>query len=323
METSNGASQSTSVRVTPKDFFLWASAMVTLYASVGALIALLFTYIDHAFPDALAYAYYGDPYSAPIRFAIATLIVVAPTFLVLMRVIRKDINTNPGKQDLWVRKWALYLTLFVAGAMMIGDLITLVNRFLDGNLALPFLLKVVTIFAIAGGFFLHFLADLRGYWLQNPSRAKAVNYGAGAVVLLTVIAGFVIIGSPFDARLMRFDQERVASLQEIQYQIAEYWRAHQYLPPSLEDLNDPISNYRPNIADPETGATYGYEILGETKFKLCATFDLESPVTAETARAIAPYDKGLIDSWDHQAGTVCYEREIDPARYPPYPKVIE
>ena len=47
-------------KVTPKDFFLWAGAMIALYASVVAFIALIFSYLDFVYPDQLAY-YTPDP----------------------------------------------------------------------------------------------------------------------------------------------------------------------------------------------------------------------------------------------------------------------
>lgn len=62
--------------VTPKDFFLWAGAMLSLYISVFTFVSLLFSYIDYAFPDPLEY--YIDPYSSGMRASIAALIVLFP-----------------------------------------------------------------------------------------------------------------------------------------------------------------------------------------------------------------------------------------------------
>ena len=135
-------------KASPKDFFLWAAAMVSLYASVVSLIMLLFSYIEYAFPDALSYV---DPYSTSIRFAIASLVVLAPTFLILMRVIRSDIEGAPEKFDLWVRRWALYFTLFVAGITIVVDLITLINYFLNGDVTTRFVLKVLVVLLVVGG----------------------------------------------------------------------------------------------------------------------------------------------------------------------------
>jgi hypothetical protein len=101
-------------KVTPKDFFLWLGAMIALYGSVISLITLLFQYINYAFPDPLEYSYV-EPYSSGIRFAMASLIVLVPLALVLMRLLRRDMETIPEKKDLWVRRWALVLTVFVGG----------------------------------------------------------------------------------------------------------------------------------------------------------------------------------------------------------------
>lgn len=307
-------------KASPKDFFLWAAAMVSLYASVVSLIMLLFSYIEYAFPDALSYV---DPYSTSIRFAIASLVVLAPTFLILMRVIRSDIEGAPEKFDLWVRRWALYFTLFVAGITIVVDLITLINYFLNGDVTTRFVLKVLVVLLVAGGFFLHFLADLKGYWRTFPVRVKYVNYAAGLVVLATIVGGFFIIGSPGSTRLYRFDDQRVGDLTNLQYQVVNYWQAQEKLPVTLADLADPLSgNYVP--VDPDTGASYRYEVTGPLSFKLCATFARETREgTNVMTREAVPYPvKGEFGSenWKHGVGETCFDRTIDPARYPPFNK---
>lgn len=305
-------------RVTPKDFFLWAGAMVALYWSVGSLLALLFSYIDYAYPDALSYV---DPYSSSMRFAIASLIVLAPTFLLLMRVIRKDIERNAGKFDLWVRRWALYFTLFIAGLSIVIDLITLINTYLNGDVTMRFALKVLVVFLVAAGFFMHFLADLKGYWQKFPQRASYVNYGAGLVVLLVIVAGFYIIGSPNTARLYRFDDQRVNDLTTIQYQVTNYWQAKQKLPESLAVLNDPVTGTIVPT-DPDTNASYRYEATGATSFKLCATFAKETRDAARSTTAPAYPENGMkgATNWQHGAGESCFDRVIDPSFYPPLTK---
>jgi hypothetical protein len=183
-------------KVTPKDFFLWAGAMVALYGSVISFIALLFQYINYAFPDPLAY-YYADPFSGGIRFAMATLIVLVPVTIILMRLIRQDIQQSPGKSDLWIRRWALFLTVFVAGAAVVGDLITLINYFLGGDITMRFILKVAVLLLVAGAVFLHFLADLRGYWTKNSGKAQLMGYAMGAVVFIAIVSGFFHHGHAF------------------------------------------------------------------------------------------------------------------------------
>ena len=307
-------------KVGPKDFFLWAGAMVALYAGVFSFISLIFDYITAAFPDPVRdmYGYY-DPYFGNISYETASLIVLTPVFLILMRVIRRDIATDASRNETWVRRWALFLTLFVAGATVVIDLIVLITTFLQGEeLTTGFLLKVLTVLLVSGAGFLHFLADMRGYWTANPSRARMVNWAVGALVLATIIAGFFIIGTPQELRKMKQDDRRVQDLQNLQWQIVNYWQQKETLPTSLEQLLDPISGATIPV-DPVTGESYTYERTGNQAFKLCATFAAEGKATNPSIAK--PIDMSMDENWQHGVGEKCFDRTIDPERYPPYPKV--
>lgn len=313
-------------KVTPKDFVLWLGAMATLYGGVVAFITLVFDYINHAFPRAITNAYYYyDPYSSGISYEMAALIVLTPVFLVLMRMIRRDIARDPSRADIWVRRWALFLTLFLAGATMVIDLIVLVNTYLQGeDLAIGFLLKVLTVLLVAGLGFMHFLADLWGYWERERTRARMVNWGVGVIVLATIIAGFFIIGSPQAIRAQKQDAVRISDLQNIQWQVVNYWQQKEKLPAKLSDLNDPISgNVIP--VDPATKEPYEYRVTGARAFEICATFAKAGTNQAGgISRPVEPMGLGggkdIADNWQHDAGRVCFDRTIDPERYPPYSK---
>src|SRR6185503_5784028 len=176
-----------------KDFFLWAGAMLFLYASIVAFITLLFSYINFVFPDALN-AYASNPYDSGMSYQMAILIVLGPAFLVLMRLIRRDIKKDPTRAELWVRKWALYLTLFVAGVTVAVDLITLLYYFLSGqDITIRFVLKVAVVALVGAAVFMHFMADIWGYWIEQPARAHMVEWGVGLLVVLSIAAGFVIV----------------------------------------------------------------------------------------------------------------------------------
>lgn len=306
-----------SARATPKDFFLWAGAMISLYGAVVAFIALIFDYINYAFPDPLQY--YVDPYSS-ISYEMAALIVLAPVFLVLMRVIRRDIEADQSRAHIWVRRWALFLTVFVAGATIVVDLITLLTTFLSGeDLTARFLLKVLVVLLVAGAGFMHFLADIWGYWQKNPAYARAINWGVALLVVVAVVSGFFIVGTPQTAREYRVDAERVSDLQSIQSQITNYYQLKRTLPQNLDALNDPLMYVMvPN--DPDTGRPYAYQKTGDLSFRLCATFTRESrpgQYRAYPATAVAPYEKGVADIWEHRAGETCFERTVDPELFPP------
>ena len=306
-------------KATAKDFFLWFGAMIALYWSVFAFVALIFDYINHAFPDPLSYNYGG--YSSSVSYEMASLVVLVPVFFVLMRIIRRDIALDPSRQEIWVRRWALVLTLFVAGVAIAGDLITLIKYFFDGDVTLSFILKVLVVLLIAGGGFMHFLADLRGYWTQHPKKLNMVTGAVGLLVLISIVAGFFIVGTPWQAREYRFDEQRVSDLQNVQWQVVNYWQAKQTLPSALTDLNDPISGF---IAprDPATGTEYEYAVLGANSFKLCAVFSAVTQSGKPSARSVVavPYssnDSRGNDSWQHDTGRTCFERSIDPELYPP------
>ena len=309
------------IKTTPKDFFLWAGAMVTLYASVVAFIGLLFDYINYVFPDTALASYYSDPYSSGIAYEMAALIVLAPVFLILMRVIRKSITLDASRGEVWVRRWALFLTLFVAGAAIIVDLIVLLTAFLSGEeLTLRFLLKVLVVLLVAAAGFMHFIADIRGYWIQFPSRARYIQAAVAVLVAAAVVAGFFIVGTPSQARQMRLDQERVNHLASIQAEIPRYFQNKQKLPATLADLADPLSYFTVPV-DPTTGAEYEYRLVTAKTFELCATFSLPSNEVVSKARPM--YD-ALDQNWQHGTGRTCFTRgPIDPELYPklsPTPK---
>ncbi len=303
-------------KTTPKDFFLWAGAMVTLYASVVAFIGLVFDYINYAFPDTALVSYYSDPYSSGIAYEMAALIVLAPMFLILMHIIRRDIARDESRAQVWVRRWTLFFILFAAGAAIVVDLIVLLTAFLSGEeLTLRFLLKVLLVLLVAAAGFMHFTADIRGYWAAFPKRAQYVNWAVAALVAVTVVAGFFIVGSPSQARQMRLDQQRVENLAYIQAEITRYFQSKQKLPATLDELVDPLSYFVVPM-DPTTGAAYEYRMVDAKTFELCATFALPSDARAEASRAkTSPID----ENWQHEAGRTCFTRgPIDPELYPAY-----
>jgi hypothetical protein len=310
-------------RVTPKDFFFWTGAMIALYLSVFSLLALLFDYIDTAFPDPLTYSYDSDPYSGGIRLAIASLVVLFPVFLILMRLIRADIARNPEKKGLWVRRWALVLTLFVSSAAMVIDLITLINTYLGGELSTHFILKVAVVLLVGAGIFMHFLADIWGYWDANPSYARSIGWAASFLIFATIGSAFFIIGTPDEIRLYRFDDQKVSDLQNIQSEIVNYWQTEGTLPPTLSSLTDSLGGFTVPV-DEQTGAQYSYATTSLLSFKLCADFNAatqpDSPTVNSYSYPAAPSGVSgqdlATDSWYHDAGSNCYARTIDPNRYP-------
>jgi hypothetical protein len=254
---------------------------------------------------------------------IATLIVLFPAFLVLMRVIRKDIMKDATRGEIWVRRWALYLTLFIAGLTILGDLITLVYTFLSGgDLTVRFLLKIAVVLLVAAGGFMHFIADLWGYWGQYPGRARQVGWAVAALIAASILAGFFIVGTPWQARQYRLDEQRVSDLQSLQSQILSFYQSKRALPGVLGQLEDPTLYYNVPV-DPETGASYEYIKDADLGFELCATFAAPSRSITINGRSVpvsADYGVKGGNDWQHEAGRTCFVRSIDPDFFPPLTK---
>lgn len=307
-------------KLTPKDFFLYVGALLTLYISAGSLLGLLFATIDRVFRDQLSYYY--DPYSGGIRFALASLIVVFPISLVLFSVVKKGIVREPAKLGLALRRWALWITIFITGAALAGDLIAVLSGFLGGELTMRFILKALAVLAVSAAVFWYAVLEIRLTPERPVSLRTSFIIGSFIGVLAAVVWGFTVMGSPFTVRKLRMDERRVSDLQSIQWQVVNYWQQKSRFPKSLTELEDPLSGYQVPT-DPETGAPYEFTLGAGYAFALCANFTLPSSSQSRTSM-IKPHpmgDESIAENWEHAAGRACFERTLDPERYPPYAKV--
>ncbi|MEK7069521.1 MAG: DUF5671 domain-containing protein [Patescibacteria group bacterium] len=312
------------IKTTPRDFFVFIGSMATLYASAVSLLNLLFEIINASFPDALSYSY--DSFSSGMRWSIATLVIVFPLYIFLSWFINKDLTANPLKRNIWVRRWFTYLTLFVAGVAIITDLIMLINTFLGGEITARFAFKVLAVFIVAGLAFAYYLYDLKREVGQKTGKIKLVAWVVSFGVLASIVGGFFIMGSPAVLRMKKFDERRVGDLQNIQYQIVNFYQRKGDLPTNIEDVKDPLSGFGNIPNDPETNVSYDYKKIGKLEFELCAIFGLDnnnnnnSNVSGKNAISKpVRYDTfGVFvnENWQHKAGKQCFERKIDPELYP-------
>jgi len=294
----------------PRDFFLYLLATVTLYVSVISGLMLLFQFINLGFPDPLDYA---EGVRGSIRWGAAMLTILFPVFAFTTGFLHRDLVHFPEKAEYRIRKWLLYLTVFVAALVVIGDLITLLFNFLNGDLTVRFLLKILAVGLVTSLVFGYELFDVRRTDFQATSGNRVISWSLAAIVVLVIVVGFYLSGSPFEQRRVRFDEQRLSDLQQIQYQVIDYWVAKQALPALLTDVQSPLTGFV-LPTDPDTHEAYGYEKITALKFSLCATFDTTSQ-SASRNRNTYPLKEGTMDFWDHGTGKVCFERTIDPDLY--------
>jgi hypothetical protein len=144
-----------------REAFLYLVLFATLYVAAWHLGSLLFDLINRAWPDPADPPYAVSRLGNSIRWSTASIIIAFPVFLYVAHYLGLELRRNPVKRLSAVRRWLTYLTLFVAAAVLIGDMITLVNNLLGGELSVRFVLKVLVAAVIAGTIFSYYLLDLR------------------------------------------------------------------------------------------------------------------------------------------------------------------
>jgi Domain of unknown function (DUF5671) len=291
---------------TPKDVFFHLLATITLYMSVYAVIALLFACINVAYPDALSYYYTGE--LDMIRFSVAMLVVAFPVYMLMTWLINRDIAAQPDKAELGARKWLTYLTVFLSALMIIIDVITLVYNFLNGELSVRFYLKVLVVLIVGAAVFGYYLVDLKRSGAFERKRTRGIAIAAVIGMIASIVVSFVVGGSPWYQRQVRFDEQRVYDLQNIQSQVINHWSQKGELPKTQDELTDSISGFKAPT-DPETGKAYEYSVKNDLSFTLCAEFK-----TATPEASVAPV-YGREENWMHKAERTCFDRTIDPELY--------
>ena len=124
---------------------------------------------------------------------------------------------------------------------------------------------------------------------------------ASVVVVATVVAAIVVMGSPSAQREAKLDARRAADLSRIGSAVDRWVERNDALPPDLAVLAaEPGA--RLAIVDPVTGAPYGYAIAGARSYELCATF------TTDTAQSenVGGWPG---EAWNHDVGPQCFQRQ--------------
>ncbi len=322
-------------------FFLSLGVLISLITSVVSFINLVFEALNKRFPDVLNSSYeygYSTWQYEGMRAALATLIIFFPVYLLVSYFWKKFEQSGLLRYDVLVKKWLIYIILFLSSVVVIVDLNTLVRYFISGEITTRFVLKVVTVLVAALVVGLYYMLTLREDKMPSLKRGWVFGSISVLIVLVAVVWSFTVMGSPAEQRKLRLDDRRVNDLSGMQYQIINYWQQKEKLPETLEELKNPISGVTlPVPPEFEKGEKYEYNVLDAKalKFELCATFSLPMPKgwREYSNGGIYPmpmYDKavsvsypypgsgGVNDSWDHEAGRTCFERTIDKDIYPPY-----
>jgi hypothetical protein len=127
-----------------------------------------------------------------------------------------------------------------------------------------------------------------------------------AVIAAAVIAAIVVLGSPTKERQRRLDAVRVDDLAAIERLIASFASLHKTLPHDLDSLaREP--GYSVSANDPDSGASYEYEMLSIDSYRLCAIFKTRS----SNDEPHGAYGRSFNATWVHGVGRQCFDRHAD------------
>ena len=330
------------------DVLIYLLIIISLCTSLYHVINILFSVIDFKFGDNLnnIYEWYNDG----IRFSIASLIVMFPIYFGLSFYTARVLSKDKSRIESWPRKFTIYASIFITSLTLIGSLISVLYKFLGGELTTAFLLKVLVVMVLA--------LTIGGYYLYNLYRDfSKVNYISKIfstvsiiLVIVSVTLGICVFGTPSEIRAKKYDSERLSDLSAIQNQVLYYWQQKKVLPESLMQLNDPLQGFAVPL-DPKDKTSYKYEIIKQSKtvtengkqiptdasFKICANFETERKIegydtnnsNVVSVKPVMGSDVGFSQAsfnyyyegsnnpfWNHGVGEHCFERNITKEMYP-------
>jgi len=287
-----------------------ATALGTLYLQI----------INKLYPDALdiSYRYYStSAVNDAIYYAIAALMVTYPLYYFVVRILFRRFREDSGKVESKLTKWLTYLVLLIASVTIVGDLIVILMTFFQGEITMRFFLKALTILVIAGAVFgFYYLERKKVQYKQAVPRKVFQQFGIllSLLVLVGIIAGFAVAGSPGTERARSLDDARSSNLEDLARCVSQYANQHERLPAALAELQKSTDyTWCAETQDPETGGSYEYRVVSplvdvqgtgvlEGEFELCATFARSSQADQSYSRSSKWYT--------HNAGRSCDSESV-------------
>jgi hypothetical protein len=289
---------------TAKNFVIQLGSLIALYVSISALMVLIFGIINIKFPDEIFEYWAQDSAREGVRIGIAMVLIFFPTYLVLTRMSNQNRRREEGGKYSGLAKWLVYLSLLVSGAIILGDLVTILIYLLNGEITVRFALKAFTLLFVLIVTFSYYLLDIRAYFARRVDKSYMFAGGASVLVAIAVLFGFMNVETPSEVRQMKLDQQQIADLQEIQWRIEDHYRIHEILPPAIDVLYE--EEMIPEA--PTDREAYQYRVTDPTHYELCATFEFPSSQNDTRKTMYSGYERN--NNWSYSAGEKCFERMI-------------
>ena len=261
-----------------REAFLYIIYFATLGIIAFNIGKLSFAWIELNFQDQLARQNWQSGASG-MRWAIASLVVGYPIFLLLGARLSAARRNNPERRTSRLRAWLTYITLIFAALTLIGDLMAVVYQFLSGELGTRFLSKAAVVGMISGAILWNYSReserrDARVDWL---GRILAIVVTGFTAVL--VVWAFTEVRSPQTARASLADDERLRDLGAITRQIDCHRTYFDEMPQDLAVMSARLDERGAQspvasgcvvalATDPLTKAPYQYSDLGDDRYQI-------------------------------------------------------
>lgn len=279
-----------------KHAFLYLTSFFTLGCTAVSIGVLFFQLINFYFPEEIRT--YTTLFSEDaVKFSLSLLIIAAPVFFFITRNINRNIAKKDLDMDSGVRRWLTYIVMFITVGIVIGDLVSVVYSFLDGELTVRFILKALTLLIISGGIFLYYLMDMRNKDLSYRMRRNNMwSLVFWILVLVPLFWSFVIMENPQEARLRKIDDATEQAVQNIKYAVEDFTGRSGRLPNDLNEISN-SAYYYPDTPEAKK-VTYSVSNAPQGEYRLCAEFNQS---TDERSRSYY-YNPEL----KHPAGMHCF-----------------
>lgn len=232
-----------------------------------AIGALFFQIIDNFFNRG-AFRSFANLYQTDLKFGIASVLIVAPIFLIVINVLHKSYRKRNLDCNSSIHRGLTYFILLVAALNIIAHLIQLVYQLLNDYYTLASGLKIVVVLLIASGIFGYYWYDLNRVDYTKRSMVSIIFFILVIVVsLVSLVSSFSIIDSAQTNRLKEYDQQRLDDLLDLDFLIRGY-QAQGMLPLDLSESRFTI------FKDPATRQPYEYNKINDINYELCAIFDV-------------------------------------------------
>ena len=294
---------------TPKHFILQLGSLIAVYVSIVSVLILIFSITNLQFPDDASYYWEDNGARQAIRTSIAMLLVFFPAFLIFTRLSNQDRRKHLHGEYNTIAKWMVYLSILGGILILLGDLVTLINYFLNGEITVRFIIKVITLFSVIGLALGYYVLDVKGYFKKKATYAFYFAIGATILVLGSLIYGYSYIEPPAEVREINLDEKQVNDLRDIYWEISDTYRSTQQLPKTLDELY--INRKIPSA--PDQREPYVYTPLDDKTFELCATFAYPSPQYKKPTKDVQTVNTNLFlnSNWEHGTGYTCFKRTVE------------